>query len=137
MSKKTIKGIQLQQTVKKILDEYGDKVYDVLDDCVKNVSDEAAEKLRGVATFSPRGRPSGAYSKSWVSEKQRTGRLTVKYVVHNEEHYRLAHLLEKGHALRNGGREVGKSPAYPHIKPVEEWAQNELPQKVKMEIEKS
>ena len=133
MAKKTIKGINLASAVKEVLDEYGDMVYDVLDDSVKKVADESAEKLRRVDRFSPDGHPTGEYSKSWVSERERTGRLKVKYVVHNEEHYRLAHLLEKGHVLHNGTHRV---PAYPHIAPVEDYAKKELPQLVKQRLGK-
>ena len=133
MAKKPIKGIQLEQAVKQVLDDYGSKVYAVLDDCVKEVAADAAEKLQSVDKFSPKGHPPGAYSKSWVADRERTGRLKTKYVVHNVEHYRLAHLLEKGHVLHNGTRRV---PAYPHIAPVEKWAQDELPKAVKRGLEK-
>lgn len=135
--RRRIKPIQLESTIKEILSEYGDEVYEVLDDCVNEVAEEAADKLKQVDHFAPGGHPTGAYSKSWKNEKQPTGRLTTKQVVHNLEHYRLTHLLEKGHVIRNGtGRTFGRTGKYPHIAPVDEWANAELPAKVEREINK-
>lgn len=44
--------------------------------------------------------------------------------------YRLTHLLEKGHATRNGGR----TRAFPHIKYGDEYAKSELPKRIKEAI---
>ncbi|RKJ32016.1 hypothetical protein D7X33_39910, partial [Butyricicoccus sp. 1XD8-22] len=52
----------------------------------------------------------GAYAKSWKASK-----INGKWVIHNVKHYRLTHLLEKGHAKVGGGR----VQSYPHIAPVE------------------
>lgn len=54
---------------------------------------------------------SGRYAKGWTSTKRGT-----KYVIRNRTDWQLTHLLEKGHALTQGGR----ARAFPHIKPVEE-----------------
>ena len=45
--------------------------------------------------------------------------------------YQLAHLLEYGHATRNGGR----TGANEHIKPVEEWAVEEVQDQIMKAIE--
>ena len=47
-----------------------------------------------------------------------------------KKQYQLTHLLEFGHAKRNGGR----VPAEEHIKAVEEKAQKEFEEAIKREI---
>lgn len=54
----------------------------------------------------------------------------MHYIVHNKEHYRLTHLLEKGHAKRSGGR----TRAIPHIAPAEEAAKEKFIQDVEAVI---
>lgn len=135
MARRKIKPIDLDATVRDLLSKYGNQVYDVLSDCVKEVSDGAVEKLQGVSSFAPGGHPSGAYSKGWKQEEVKAGRLATKRVVHNEEHYRLTHLLEKGHVSKNGThRTFGRVKAYPHIAPVNEWANEELPRLVERKL---
>jgi hypothetical protein len=132
---KRIRGVDLEAAVRQILDEYGEQVYDTLNECVEDVAQEAAERLQAVGTFAPGNNPTGEYSKSWGVERVKSGRLKTSVVVRNEEHYRLTHLLEKGHVSRNGtGRTFRPVPAYPHIGPVEEWANDELPKRVRNAI---
>ncbi len=135
MAKKRVKPIDLSKAIKEILDQYGDSVYTVLAESVKEVADEATEKLQSVSRFAPGGHPAGAYSKDWTNEEFPDGRLKTKRVVHNMGHYRLSHLLEKGHVTRNGtGRTYRRTPAYPHIEPVNKWANEELPRVVERKI---
>lgn len=135
MAKKKVKPINLDNAISQILAQYGNSVYDVLNESVKEVSDEAAEKLRAVDHFAPGRTPSGDYSGSWTNEPVPVGRFSVKNVVHNEEHYRLTHLLENGHVSRNGtGRTFGRVQAYPHIAPVNEWANSELPRMIERKL---
>ena len=58
----------------------------------------------------------GAYAKSWSVKnmKETTHSLTV--TVHSRNRYQLTHLLEHGHAKRNGGRVAAR----PHIAAAEQ-----------------
>lgn len=128
-----IKPIDLAATVEKLLAEYGEEVYDVMNDSVAEVTDQATDKLRAINHWAKQG--SGEYSGSWTNEDVVKKRIQVTKVVHNEEHYRLTHLLENGHVSRNGtGRTFGRVQAYPHIAPVNDWANEELPKLVERKI---
>ena len=58
----------------------------------------------------------GKYAKSWTAKKTKENSHSLEMTVHSKNRYQLAHLLEKGHAKRGGGRVSGK----PHIAPAEE-----------------
>ena len=119
-SRKKIGVIDLEETINNLLNEYGDEVYVALNESMKSVADMAVQELRAVSKFSPSGNPTGEYSKDWDKKSEAITRLSNKIIVYNEDHYRLTHLLEKGHALRRGGRKIGSVKAYPHIEPVEQ-----------------
>jgi hypothetical protein len=57
---------------------------------------------------------SGRYAKGWTATTQRT-RAGTSAVIHNASTPGLPHLLENGHANRDGGR----TPGRPHIAPIE------------------
>lgn len=133
MAKKRIGILNLDSTIEQILADYGEDAYKVLDKSVDRVAEEATRKLQAV-NF----KTGGEYSRSWVNDKEPSGRFATKRIVHNEEHYRLTHLLEKGHVVKNGRTritgETWSAGAYPHIAPVEEWAKEELPREVEREL---
>ena len=64
----------------------------------------------------------GKYAKSWTTKKVRETSQTLTMVVHSKNRYQLAHLLEYGHAKRNGGRVEGKA----HIAPAEQQGIRQL-----------
>ena len=86
------------------------------EETVQQVAEKTAQD--GVAELKVKSpKKNGHYAESWTYKKVKlTKGRGVKFVVHNKEHYRLTHLLEKSHALRDGGRSLAK----PHIKPVEQ-----------------
>lgn len=96
---------QLAAEINRKLALYANQTDEKVQQIAEKTAKDGVEKLK---VNSPKN--TGDYSKSWTVKKVK-GNL----VVHNKEHYRLTHLLEKSHALANGGR----STAQPHIKPVE------------------
>ena len=69
----------------------------------------------------------GAYSKNWSVKTTKETSDSLELTVYSPKKYQLAHLLEKGHAKRGGGR----TKAMPHIAPAEENAVKELENDIK------
>lgn len=108
-----------------ILKDYEIEVTKEVEQAAKEVASEAAKKLRKA---SPKRKGGGMYAKGWAA-KRGEGSGYVVYGMYGT--YQLAHLLEHGHAKRNGGR----TAAVVHIKPVEDWATEELLSRVREIIE--
>ena len=108
---------QIIQTLRRYTDEVTEKV----DQAAKEISTQAANKLKSTSP-----KRTGKYAASWTTKK-----VGDKWVVHNKKHYRLTHLLEKGHAKVNGGRVSAKV----HIRPVEQEAINEFVSQVERAVE--
>ena len=103
-----------------ILNGYVKEVRDGLDDSKDEVAREAANKLH---SSSPK--KTGKYAADWAVKTQGSRR-----IVYNKKHYQLTHLLENGHANRDGSR----TAAEVHIKPVEDFVNSEFENKVKQVI---
>ena len=112
------KSVSVQ--MKQILDEFDDKVNDVLAQAAGETADESADKLRNTSP-----RRSGEYANGWTVKKLSRGDV----VVHNT-HYQLTHLLENGHVIKNKKGTYGRTRGIKHIKPVETWANKEFQQKI-------
>lgn len=103
---------ELADTIMQGLEEYRDLATDEL----KKISGKVARNVRkDIMENAPVGK-TGAYRKSWSVRKDKETSQSVLYIVHSKNRYQLAHLLEKGHALWQGGR----TKAQPHILPAEE-----------------
>lgn len=72
----------------------------------------------------------GEYSKSWRIKTTKETAESLELTVYSAEKYSIAHLLEKGHAKRGGGRVAAR----PHIAPAEEKAIKQLEEDIKEAI---
>ena len=137
MASKTIRAINFNKAIEKMLLEYGEEVNTVLNKSVETVAEDAADKLRGHRKFNPSRNPTGKYAESWVTEQVTKKRIYTKWVVRNAEYYRLTHLLENGHSSSNQyGGGYRPTPAYPHIRDVNDWVQKALPEEIERRLSK-
>lgn len=108
-----ISADKLAKEIMRQMKEYTEEVQETTQEVAREVSGKAVKMLR---TESPKSKNGGTYAKNWTREIERDG-ITV---YNRKPSYRLTHLLEKGHQLKRGGREIGSVPAHPHIEEVEE-----------------
>jgi hypothetical protein len=97
-----------------------DDVEQIMDDVSKEAVSQLKAKIRDVELVQ-----TGDYMRGWTRKRVPNG-----WVIHNKTDYQLAHLLEYGHAMVNGGR----VPGTPHIRPVEEWLEKEFEDRVEKAI---
>lgn len=83
---------------------------DVAEKVEKAKQENANTLVQDLKQDSPKRRP--RYAKGWRIKRDKSGTL----IVHNKTDYQLTHLLEHGHAKRNGDRYQGEV----HIRPNEE-----------------
>lgn len=101
------------------------------EDMKKDVRKAAQTVKKDIQANAPR--KSGKYAKSWSVKTDKETNETLVLVVHSKKKYQLAHLLEKGHAKRGGGR----TAAQPHIAPAEEHGMEELENSIRRDLQKN
>lgn len=101
MADKIMKGLQ----------EYADLADTAMKKAVRKTATSVKNEISANAP-----KRTGKYAKSWTTKKIKENSHSLEITVHSKDRYQIAHLLEHGHAKRNGGRVAGK----PHIAPAEE-----------------
>lgn len=124
MSKK-VSIDNMADEIMKELDDYMETTDEAVDQAVKTVSKSTRSMLKATSPHK-----TGDYSKGWSVKKEvdRTNKHVV--TIHNRKKPGLTHLLEKGHAKRNGGRVEGR----PHIAPAEEYAMREIESEIRRKL---
>lgn len=134
MSQVTIKPDQLAREILKNLDDYTDNVRVKVDEAVGEIAKESQKKLRAT-TGAEGSNVWRKYPTGWTTKSTRRKGYR-KEEVWNSRYYRLTHLLENGHVIKNGtGRAYGRTRSFTHIGPINDEAQEKLEEKIREAIE--
>lgn len=123
---------EMAKEIADVFEQYSSELAAVVDEGIEAQAKETVAELKKTSPIDKKhNQRRGTYAKSWkwtTADKasKRKGAHVKGAVVYSTE-YRLTHLLEKGHALRNGGR----AEAVPHIAPAAENAAKGLLAKIK------
>ena len=117
MSNQKVSVDGLADAVMEGLEEYNKLATDKVKAAVKKAGTTVRKEISSTAP-----RKSGRYADSWRSKTTAESSTSMQVTVYSPSRYMLAHLLEHGHALRNGGR----ARAFPHIAPAEEAGEKQL-----------
>ena len=118
----------VQDQMDEILADFVNEEQDVIEGCFVTVGQATVKRLKEI---SPKSAGGGDYARSWTLQKQSKKSRGITFgktgvTVYNKKHYRLTHLLEKSHRIKNQYGEYGRSEPKPHIGKAEEWGVNEL-----------
>ena len=129
---------ELAKEINKIMDDFAGVTEEACEKGVAETAKDAVKALRNAHPTGSEGQPSGRYgswneyNRGWTVRKEPKKRQKgILSIIHNKDHYRLTHLLEKGHAKVNGGR----TQAFTHIAPAAEEAEQELIDNIKKGIQ--
>lgn len=112
----------LDKEIVKMLEDWANvDVRRAANEAIKETAQTAAKMMKKGGPYKNR---TGQYAKNWAAKlrkgKYTKGIATEEYSIHNKKHYRIAHLLEKGHISRKKGERV---KAYEHIEPIRDLAE--------------
>ena len=102
---------ELADVINEGLQEYASLTSEKVKSAVRKSAKTVKEQINSSAPVL-----TGRYAKSWKAKTTAESSNMLQQTVYSPNRYMLAHLLEKGHAKRGGGRVAGR----PHIAPAEQ-----------------
>lgn len=123
---KSIGVSELSDAILEQLNEYKNLAVEEMNEAVKDAGDTVVKEIAANAPVR-----TGTYAKSWKPKVTRQTAYGIHITVHSPDCYRIAHLLENGHAKRGGGR----VEARPHIAPAEEVGEKQLEEDIRKRLE--
>lgn len=121
MAERRVSVDQMAAAITQSLGDYAELSNEVMKQSVTEVSQSVKKDIQANAPVR-----TGKYKKSWAAKKVQENANSLTMAVHSRDRYQIAHLLEHGHARRNGDRVA----AIPHIAPAEQKGAEELAEKI-------
>ena len=121
----TITIDQMDDAIMEELEKYADLASDDLKEAVKETAASVKKDIQANAPVD-----TGKYKKSWAVKNVHEDSESIDLVVYSKNRYQIAHLLEHGHAKRNGGRVA----AQPHIAAAEERGNETLVRTIEQKL---
>lgn len=127
----------LRREINEVMAAYGLAVDEDMQKAMDEVAKEAVLELR--AASSENGWKN--YARGWVYESKPDKRGIRRMILYNKKYGQLTHLLENGHEKILWGKKPVSTgtrvPGKPHIKPVADMVEKELPKKIEELLSKS
>ncbi|MBQ1511208.1 MAG: HK97 gp10 family phage protein [Selenomonadaceae bacterium] len=122
---KNVKIGGLAEAVMSQLEAYAKATREDVKSAVKSSAGTVKKEIKNNAP-----KRTGTYRGSWKATRTAETADALTMTVHSPKRYMIAHLLENGHAKRNGGR----VPGIPHIGPAEEKGVEQLMQELEEKL---
>lgn len=130
--KADIKPEELSSSINEVLTVYSNNVTQAIKNCVVEVAKNTVDTLHQTSP-----KMTGDYARAWAYTILYDGEFERRASVNiPTDDYRLIHLLEFGHIIKNrkNGATYGRVSGIPHVMPAYEKAQKEYTEKVKEAI---
>lgn len=128
----------LSKAIQEYLKDYKEDIEDDVVELSNKYIKEASKELKSI---SPKAKKNvhlkgggvqipGSYAKSWSTKNGKKYTNVYSKVAYNKKYYRLTHLLEFGHANRDGSR----TQAIPHIRETEDKYKEKFTEELERKI---
>lgn len=123
-------ALSLTDQIKKVFEEYDRDTKRKVNNAVDTVAKDAVATLKNTSP-----KRTGSYARGWKISRER-GRSGINdVIIHNATDYRLTHLLENGHVIRNKKGTYGRTNGIKHIAPVEEKFNSDIVNEIEKELQ--
>ena len=126
---KRVSMMNFESECRKLISQYGKDARIALNDSLP----EAAKIARQMLKANSR-RKTGRYAKGWAYKRESVRGIGSTYIIYNKDRYRLTHLLENPHKIKNKKGEYGSTDGDHVIKDTETYVDEWLVQDVERRI---